>query len=93
MTKKDFFQTCYSSTHILYIHMFVLLLSTLVLHAAVRAHVDHLHCPLLPSPLLSVVVLHVLLSLLLCAVSPRRAEGTNTQHHSPCERPHLPDQC
>lgn len=59
----------------------VLLLSTLVLHTAVRADMDHLHRSVLLSPLLSVVVLQVLLSL--CTVSPRRAEGTSTniQHH------------
>lgn len=58
----------------------VLLLSALVLHAAVRTDMDHLHCFLFLSPLLSFILLLVLLHHFLLTVSWRRAE--NNQKHS-----------
>lgn len=52
-----------------------LLLSTLVICAAFRADMDHLHCSLFPSPLLSSVLLLVLFDHLLFTVTHRRAAG------------------
>lgn len=49
-----------------------LLLSTLVLCAVFRADMDHLHCLLFPSPLLSSVLQLVLLHHLLFTVTHRR---------------------
>lgn len=57
----------------------VLLLSALVLHAAVRTDMDHLHCFLFLSPLLSLILLLVLLHHFLLTVSWRRAENNQKQ--------------
>lgn len=54
----------------------VLLLGALALHAAVRTHVDHLHCFVSPPPRLAVVLQPFLLRLLTVGWS--SAESTNT---------------